>query len=167
MKEKIVRAGKVPEYKRNGSPVFANVFCRVTLHDNGRLSITGVVGPLKSGNAYGSCGQIVDTLRDPAFVPRDGFNARRFADVWDRWHLNDMRAGSPAQETYIREHLNDGKRREYPEVCALLESAGLNPDPETGYRYGSAWMREEVPADVIAWLFSDAVPVTDVAPAWV
>lgn len=34
-----------------------------------------------------------------------------------------------------------------------------------GYKYGSQWLREEVPADVLAWLA--ALPETDIKPAWV
>lgn len=37
--------------------------------------------------------------------------------------------------------------------------------PICGYKYGSAWNKEEVPADVINWLFS--LPATDITPAWV
>ena len=33
-----------------------------------------------------------------------------------------------------------------------------------GYKYGSAWLRVEVPADVIEWIFSR--PDTDKQPAW-
>lgn len=39
------------------------------------------------------------------------------------------------------------------------------PCPECGYQYGSAWLYEEIPADIIAWLF--ALPDTDTTPAWI
>ncbi len=39
------------------------------------------------------------------------------------------------------------------------------PCPVCGYKYGSAWLFEEIPADVIEWLFS--LPDTDTTPAWV
>lgn len=39
------------------------------------------------------------------------------------------------------------------------------PCPVCGYKYGSAWLKEEVPADVIDWLFS--LPDTKTTPAWV
>jgi hypothetical protein len=44
----------------------------------------------------------------------------------------------------------------------VLAAAGLHPDPETNYRYGSAWLREEVPQDVLTWLQS--LPETDKLP---
>lgn len=34
-----------------------------------------------------------------------------------------------------------------------------------GYRYGSAWLKEEVPAEVLAFL--ESLPETDKTPAWV
>jgi len=34
-----------------------------------------------------------------------------------------------------------------------------------GYKYGSAWLREDVPADVLAWI--ESRPDTDKNPAWV
>ena len=39
------------------------------------------------------------------------------------------------------------------------------PCPVCGYKYGTAWLREDVPQDVIDWLFT--LPDTPVRPAWV
>lgn len=39
------------------------------------------------------------------------------------------------------------------------------PCPVCGYKYGSSWLKEEVPQDVIDWLFS--LPEPTVTPAWV
>ena len=39
------------------------------------------------------------------------------------------------------------------------------PCPVCGYKYGTSWLKEAVPADVIDWLF--ALPDTTVKPAWV
>ena len=39
------------------------------------------------------------------------------------------------------------------------------PCPICGYKYGTSWLTEEVPGDVIDWLF--ALPDTTVKPAWV
>lgn len=127
------------------------------------LSVSGVVGPYVSGNCAGSCGQCLDVLTDPAFRPADGIDAKRLHDVWNRWHLNDMRAGSPAQEAYLREHPVTATYPEshYEKVKAALAAAGLQPD--NGYSYGSAWLREEVPADVLEWLH--ALPQSDLMPS--
>jgi hypothetical protein len=39
------------------------------------------------------------------------------------------------------------------------------PCPVCGYKYGSLWLKEEVPAEVIAFLGS--LPELDMIPAWV
>lgn len=139
-------------------------------YENGRLSITGVEGPKKNGDARGSCGQIVMSgLRVDTYA--DGWDAAKLATlakVWDRWHLNDMRAGSAVQESYLRAHpvtaVYPGPH--YVKASAVLTKAGLNPDAN-GYKYGSAWKSEDVPAEVIDWLFALPVGEADRLPhAW-
>lgn len=165
---KIVRIGTIKTWER-GRPV--SVFCKIEMR-KGRLSISGVEGPLPSGNALGACGQIDMHLRDkPA---RDwnlapGWNTaalKMFFNVWKRWHLNDMKAGGPEQEQFLRD--NPVKvvcpESHYEKASAALAAAGLNPDA-SGYKYGSAWRREDVPVDVLAWL--QALPDADKKPAWV
>lgn len=134
---------------------------------NGRLSISGVVGPRRNGNAAGSCGQIQDVLTEP-IVPAKGWTPEliaRLHAVWERWHLNDMVAGSPRQMEYLRT-----TRREFPGYPAshyewaksLLADAGLEPDAEhDGYSYGSAWLTEELPADVIEFVTTLPVPTKE------
>lgn len=39
------------------------------------------------------------------------------------------------------------------------------PCPVCGYKYGTSWIKEDVPQEVIDWLF--ALPETTVKPAWV
>lgn len=39
------------------------------------------------------------------------------------------------------------------------------PCPVCGYKYGTSWLKEEVPQDVIEWLFE--LPDSKVKPAWV
>lgn len=86
--------GTVPHWQEGRAPV--PVFVKVE-YRGGRLSITGVEGPLRNGDAVGGCGQIVDTLarRDFTPTPGDGAfwwrNIKRLHQVWERWHLNDTR----------------------------------------------------------------------------
>lgn len=75
-----------------------------------------------------------------------------------------MKAGSPIQEQWLREHPIDPSEYEYPrshyEVArAKLAEAGLNPDPDK-YAYGSAWKTEELPADVLAEIASWDAPAS-------
>ena len=39
------------------------------------------------------------------------------------------------------------------------------PCPVCGYKYGTAWKKEEVPKEIIDWLF--ALPETTIEPAWI
>ena len=157
--DKVVRIGTIPQ-----GGVRASVYCRIKFAD-GRLSITGVIGPRSSGNALGGCGQIDMEFahRNPAdndprygepvktsdfsFAP--GWNAPKWYDlleVWKQYHLNDMQAGC--------EHQRAIGIKECGTVC-----------PECGYSYGSAWLTVEVPANVLEFL--ETLPDTDQKPAWV
>lgn len=142
------------------------VFVTIKWHD-GELSITGVEGPKRNGDAWGGCGQI----RLAEGTPAKGWTreaVEKLAEIWDRWHLNKLTAGSPAQEAWVREH-----RDEFPGyptsfydwACEGLAAAELHPDPShDDYRYGSAWLSEDVPEDVLDWLFE--LPNTLKAHPW-
>ena len=224
----------------------ARAFAKIE-YNGGRLSITGVIGPTKSGNSRGSGGQCVDEIR--LGTPVKGWTSdmlEQFCDTWDRWHLNDLRPecehqrelGWPDmakqkitlyhyrlnQEAYeakrkAEEAANDAlckgvtfqptaeqtmyailpygldiyepidgkevarfyvpKKSLWPgdsgfaeqkfRSCVSDEDSELGllckPCPVCGYRYGTAWKREEVPQDVLDWLF--ALPDTAKQPAWV
>mgnify|MGYP003419988187 CR=1 FL=1 len=152
------------------------VFAIIKWSGDGRLSITGVVGPRKNGDAYGSCGQCVDDIR--ALNPE-------LADVWERWHLNDMRAGCEHQraDKWDERPIDPSKPTNVygrhcgpngPETWNMLAWVRRNEHPEglmnepcpaCGYRYGTAWLREDVPADVVQWLHD--LPTSDDLPtAW-
>lgn len=166
---KVVRLGTAKNYYERDYDIFAEI-----KFTDGCLSICGVEGPKTNGNAIGSCGQIVSHLKDElhTITPAPGWDAlklRQFFNVWERWHLNDLRAGSAEQEKWLRENPIPKEEYAYPrshyEVASRkLADAGLNPD-STGYKYGHAWKREEVPSDVIEFL--RGLPDTDKQPAWV
>jgi len=158
---KVVRLGTTSEY--SSRPYSA--YCKIEYKD-GNLSLTGVEGPTRDGNCKGSCGQISQpTIAQ--FAPEwDQEKLDLFFATWDRWHLNDMRAGSMAQEQFLRDN---PVSYQYPEshyevASKALADAGLNPDQD-GYKYGSAWKREEVPTNVLEFL--KALPDTDLQPTWV
>lgn len=158
---KVVNPGRVMVGRQN-----ANVFCRIKISYNGRLSITGVVGPLRSGKCRGSCGQIADELVDPTLKLNKGWNpelVKSFLGVWERWHLNDMRAGTPAQEDFLRPLGLSG----YGDMCEALKEAGLYTVEHEGmpYRYGQGWLKEELPPHIRAFLAS--LPDSKITPAWV
>ena len=67
-----------------------NAFVKIEYVD-GCLSLSGVIGPRKSGNCRGSAGQCVDEIRSGS--PVTGWTRdmlRKLCNVWDQWNLNDM-----------------------------------------------------------------------------
>jgi len=226
---------------------FSPVFCKAEYTD-GKLSISGVVGPLESGNCRGSCGQIDMSFRDGHYPERkytEGWTPelfQRFLDTWREWHLNDLRAGCVHQREMDWKscpgHYQAGEicadeavdmkcclcfhswvsvvlpMRDAPQRCPrcksqLIESGKIRPGmkppapassedmeralrdlkrdgvalvgagksyrcaedklskpcPVCGYKYGSAWLKEEVPASVLEFLQS--LPNSLIIPAWV
>lgn len=157
-----------------------NIFCQISVyphekHGHTTLSITGVEGPTPDGNAVGGCGQIDGSVREDlehnkiTFAPGwDAEKVGRFLTIWDKYHLNDLTAGSPRQEAAIAAAVD--KPSGYEATCAFLDQQGLLVDAEyihddKPYKYGTAWLVTPIPADVTQWLFER--PETDVQPAWV
>lgn len=90
---------------------WVSVFCKIEYTDTGKLSISGVIGPKRDGDAYGGAGQIDmefwhrnpehnDKRYDNPIKPgellfTDGWDADMwltFLEYWHDWHLNDMRS---------------------------------------------------------------------------
>lgn len=212
-------------------------------YKNGKLSICGVIAPMKNGNCKGSAGQCVDEIRKGN--PIDGWTdemLQKFCDIWDRWHLNDMNPCCEHQRELgwmkkakekvtlyhfrlKREVCNAQKEAEKAAIAALkagkpfyptkeqtrianlaysivtsdvyapeeyepkkplysgdtgsTETKALGwlrpeehpegilgkPCPICGYKYGSAWKTEEIPVEIINWLFD--LPNSTKNPAWI
>lgn len=125
--------------------------------DGYRLSICG--------GYKDSCGQNMDDL--PA-------NYGKLKEIWENYHLNDMRAGCEHQRAEKWDErpidptkpLNSyGKFDEFCKhntwnmltwVTCWEHPEGLlcKPCPTCGYKYGEAWLYEEVPEDVLIYLKS-------------
>lgn len=110
--------------------------------DGTRLSLTGTMIEHGRRNTV-SIGQITDDVR--TVLPR-------LADLWDRWHLNDMRAGCEHQEHIFR--LNPAARPTWKNDYKGSTGITLSPESgstcyECGYKYGSAWNVEPVPESVL------------------
>lgn len=87
MLKKIVHPCKCEIY--NGTKEKA--FVKIEYSDDGKLSISGVIGPRSNGNCRGSAGQCCEAVR--AGIPVKGWTdemLQKLCDIWERWHLNDM-----------------------------------------------------------------------------
>lgn len=77
----------------------ARGFIKIEYSDE-KLSIVGVIGPTRSGDCKGSCGQCIDEIS--AGTPADGWTIEmldKLCAIWKEWHLNDMRPYCEHQKT--------------------------------------------------------------------
>lgn len=190
-----------------------------------RLGNRGDVGPklsITGRTSRGSYGQIDESLAGVEWTAQNG-DIPKLLEIWERWHLNDMRAGCQHQRSWpvtqeltltpltwgtefhrIRELASSGRlTREnyaiYGDAVSIVESATLGfntpkhealwsqetklalafdwlkakgtkvekagwvwpeehpegllckPCQVCGYRYGSAWLYEPLPDEVMQW----------------
>jgi len=160
---KTVRIGRIECYEGRR----ASVFCKIEYKD-GKLSISGVVGPTREGNAIGGCGQIdmefehrnpdhndkriTNLIRTSDFEFAENWDVEKwfdFLETWKLYHLNDLQAGCEHQRALGWDNYD-----EHPS----------EPCPTCGYKYGSAWNRLEVPQKALEQLIE--LPDTDIQPAW-
>ena len=132
--------------------------CMATLElswDGSRFSLRASIWNPRHTDIYMG-GQCIEEVI--AYFPHHPL-AQRLAAIWREWHLNDMIAGSPAQEAWLAANPVTAVYPEshYTKACAALTAAGINPDPgylHNGkpYAYGSAWLKRDIPADIAAEL---------------
>jgi hypothetical protein len=122
---------------RIGTKDRRGVFVEVEIDADGGLHIIGFTRH-HIGADWNSGGQIIDEVASVRnFAP--GWTRGRVAqlvNIWRRWHLNHLRAGCEHQRTLGWESYD-----EHPS----------EPCPTCGYKYGTAWLKEELPAEVVAW----------------
>ena len=81
-------------------------------------------------------------------------------NLWKKYHLNGMHAGTPEQEIAIDNWKSQGNRYEYTSACEMLKACGLYEVNYTGlsvskrynnepYKYGHDWLIQELPGDVL------------------
>lgn len=109
----------------------------VQVHNPVRLSIMGSLVEYRERSISRS-GQIRTSVAR-VNTPAPGWtmaDVESLVKIWDAYHVNDMRAGCAHMDT-------TGLRRDY-------ESRKHLTCPETGYRYGAAWLFVAIPADALA-----------------
>ena len=111
------------------------------------LSISGNIGNEQAG-------QINDTLRqglnDPDFDFKNKEAVKEILDIWDKHHLNDLKAGTRKQETALKNWKERPSGSSYSEDVEYLKSKKIYND--NGYKYGSAWLVGDIPKDIIGKL---------------
>lgn len=105
------------------------------------------------GQCFDTIAEYRDKLSDPEL-----FDTLHY--LWRNYHLNGMHAGTPEQEKAIDAWKAEGNAYDYTAACEMLKQKGLYEVPFTGlsvgrryegelYRYGSAWLIQELPGDVL------------------
>lgn len=107
------------------------------------LSITGNVYEKKEGkfDILANCGQVVDYLDDT------DVKQSRIKEIWNKYHLNDIHAGTRRQEQALTEKFGAINANIYSEMCEYLKSINLFYDE--GYKFGSQFLTWEIPKEVI------------------
>jgi|TARA_R100000482_G_scaffold108938_1_gene51172 hypothetical protein len=145
--KKTIQFGKV-DYMNNGKK---NCLIEVELNFDGvRFSASGTIWNHLKTDSY-SGGQNLDTIKK--FLPNNKlFN--KIYDIWKKYHLNDMTAGSPKQEEYLKSIISeDSLDYSYDLKCEKLKEVNLLHDKSylydgKPYQYGTAWLTTEIPTEV-------------------
>jgi hypothetical protein len=108
-------------------------------------------GHVKStnGRSWLMGGQCVDEI---AKHFQSNKKTQRMAQIWERWHLNDMRAGCEHQraEDWGKERVSEtGKLSCWVYPNEHPKGVLMKPCLVCGYKFGSAWLTEELPADIV------------------
>ena len=104
---------------------------------DGRFSMSGDYG--------GGCGQCLDHIN-----PKNE-HQKKLVDLWHRYHLNDMKAGTKGQEKAINDWLKFTKSSyDYTKVCEYLKSINMYQVVHNGkqYKYGHGWLTEILPSNI-------------------
>jgi hypothetical protein len=103
-----------------------------------------ITGNIRNWNA----GQIQDTLRKEInnIIFCEKYNKKfllNILEIWDKFHLNDLKAGTIKQENCINEYLKANKKQyDYELACLILRGNCLYVD--RGYKYGDAWLLQVI-----------------------
>ena len=91
-----------------------------------------------------SCGQNLDTINEYVHFPK----FKTIYDLWKKYHLNTMHAGTKEQEEFVNNYFSD-KRFDYEEACQALKDNNLYEVEYEGkpYKYGHGWLYEAIPEE--------------------
>lgn len=147
MKNTITKMVKVGESKAT-----LKVVLEMNLTEEGRFTCMGEIH-FRGSYIGGQCLDDMQRIMADNGLKCEKLNA--LVPLWNRWHNNDMRAGSPRQMEVLNARVANGQAVDYETMCEVLERMGLYADEEFIYNgkpyvYGQAWLKEEIPAAVVA-----------------
>lgn len=151
---------KILTFMRPGSDVFGKIeisllekgspypHLDIDLNDCKSYLELSIVGEMKNCQSE-SCGQ---NYNDFKYFYNDYPELPGIVDIWKRWHLNGLNAGTRIQTEFILTKFSFHRDEalpyyDYNAVVAELKKADLYVD--RGYVYGTAWLVEQLPQEVI------------------
>ena len=150
--EKTFNFGKV-RYNNNKKENLVTVDVKLT--DDGCFSASGMIWNRIQTDCIAG-GQCLDTIKE-CLPNNKTFN--QIYNIWKLYHLNDMTAGSPKQNDVIDKYFNNNPfPHDYDLICMALKSIDLLEDKsfihrDKPYRYGSAWLKTEIPPNIIKQVY--------------
>lgn len=142
---KVIRIGNLNWCKNK-----SDMWYTITYQDN-KLSIVGDVGP-----CTGQIGDITTLYAQQNEIDyAKGWNANMvfmFTALWNKYNLNDRKAGNEAQEFFVCYVLETNNVDNYDDIVEMLDEAGL--EPSGGYEYGTEWLTIPVPEWALEWLYN-------------
>lgn len=92
-------------------------------------------------------GQCIDSLYNGFKELQQNKLYCEIRELWQKYHLNHLKAGTPEQEQAIKEWKTQGNKYDYSKACEYLKSINLYEVPLNGqiYKYGTGWLKEEIP----------------------
>jgi hypothetical protein len=90
-------------------------------------------------------GQCLDTINETFKRVNPIF--KKIYPIWKKYHLNDLKSGTKKQIEALDQYQFKSGRYDYIEACEYLKSIDLYDD--RGYKYGSAWLYQPLPEDVL------------------
>lgn len=114
------------------------------------INITGHI----RGSGYG---QIIEKFENyiPFFANYNIDSAKKIAEIWHKYHLNDLQAGTKLQQDTLEENRNEWYKENednYGHKKAFLENRNLLID--RNYQYGTGWLYKPVPQEIIDFIYS-------------
>ena len=88
----------------------------------------------------------------PYFKKSEQELATKLLNIWREYHLNDMKAGNIEQQAVLKEFADNHCWLSYDDAVEVLKERDLLVS--RGYRYGSNWLYERIPDDILEFLKS-------------
>ena len=106
-----------------------------------------------SATYYAGGGQCLDTLMEiykeqNIVIPSE---IKMLTELWGKYHLNDMHAGTPEQEEYLHSIEITGFANNYKQCCEELKKVNLYECEWKGEKsyFGGSWFHWDIPAEDI------------------